>query len=353
MRTVAKALALVAAFFGAEASAEVYCVSSAPQLINAIQTAAGGGSSVIRIRTGTYLMVATANAPALLISDTSGLAISGGWNSGCTAQTAATPDDTILNANGSGELLNLQYPNGSSVDLSFSMLSFRGGVSSTPIRGGCIYAEAIGGSNVIMSFDNVSFRACNSAPNGGAAALRTNLGGSVLFAMRSSVIADNQVDGGNAMFLAGAGGGTYSITNNTIAYNLSTSGGGGLYLSGTATDFFRMTNTILHGNGPSGQTLRDLSTESNVRGVFNNNHYTFTSFIPATITTAATTSGEPGFQSTTNLQLRATSPLRDNGMNNAPGGLSTFDYIRNPRVLGGQVDRGAYEYDGLLANGFE
>lgn len=353
MRALSKALALVAAGVGAEASAEVYCVSTAPQLINAIQSAAGGVSSVIRIRTGTYLMAATANAPALLISDTSGLSISGGWNSGCTAQIAATPDDTILNANGSGELLNLEYPNGSSVDVSFSMLSFRGGVSRTPIRGGCIYAVAIGGSNVILNFDNVSFRACSGVPNGGAAALRTDLGGNVLFAMRSSVIAGNQVSTGNAIGLAALGGGTYSLTNNTIAYNSSTGGGGGLYLSGFDTDFFRMTNTLLHANGTGGQNLRDFLLEPNVRGVFNNNHYTFTNTIPAAVTVAATSSGDPGFQSATSLQLRANSPLRDNGMNNAPGGLSTFDYTRNPRILGGQVDRGAYEYDGLLVNGFE
>lgn len=353
MSTLSKSLALAAALVSFDVCAEVYCVSTPAQLVNAVVSANGsGGASTIRIRTGTYLMAATVNTPAISISDTSGLTISGGWNSGCAAQTAATPDGTILDAAGSGELLNLEFPNGSSFDIDFSMLSFRGGVSRSAIRGGCMYAEALAATNAILSLDNVSFRACNSVPNGGSAALGTDFSGNVLFRMRSSVVADNLVGASNAIGLRGLGGGTYSLTNNTIAYNVSTGGGGGLYLSGISTDFFRLTNSILHANGPSAN-LRDIYVESDVQGVFNNNHYTASNSIPPTVTVVAGSSGDPGFLSPSSLQLRANSPARDSGMNNAPGGLTTFDYTRNARILGGQVDRGAYEYDGLLVNGFE
>lgn len=335
-------LALVMMLFGTHAHAELYCVTTNTQLINAIASAQGGGASQIRVRTGTYLIATNSATPALAIADTSDLSISGGWNAGCTAQTASSPDQTILNALSSGRLLDIEYPNGSSHEISFSMLSFRNGISSSPLSAGCVYAQSLAGANARLVFELVSFRGCTNSE--GAAALRVDLNG-VLFVLRSSVASGNSY-GGNNIFLRGLGAGTYTVTNNTIT-SASNPSGAGLNLAGQATDFFRLTNNIVHANGAV-----DLFVESNVFALLNNNHLGSTSVIPAGVTVNATSTGDPGFVPGS-LHLAANSSARNSGLNAAPGGLPTTDYSLNPRILGGQVDRGAYEFDGFFANGFE
>jgi hypothetical protein len=328
--------------FATHAHAELYCVTTNTQLMNAIASAQGGGASQIRMRTGTYLLATNQATPALSIVDTSDLSISGGWNTGCTAQTASSPDQTILNALSSGRLLDIEYPTGSSHEISFSMLSFRGGMSSSPLSAGCVYAESLAGSNARLIFELVSFRGCTNS--GGSAALRVDLDG-VLFALRSSVASGNSYSGNN-IFLRGLGGSTFTVTNNTITSSSNVTGAG-IYLAGLATDFFRLSNNIVHANGPF-----DLFVESNVFALLNNNHIGVTSVIPVGVTVNAMSTGDPGFV-TGSLHLKADSPARNSGWNAAPGGLPTTDFSLNPRILGGQVDRGAYEFDGFFANGFE
>lgn len=339
---ILRLLALALAFATAVAHAESYCVTTNSQLINAIASAQGGAASQIRLRTGTFVIATTPSTPALSIADTSDLYISGGWNSGCTAQTATSPDQTILNALSSGRLLDIEYPSGSSHEISFSMLSFRGGISDSPLSAGCVYAQSLAGANARLVFDLVSFRGCSNSQ--GSASLRVDLDG-VLFALRSSVASGNSY-GANDIFVRGLGGGTYSLTNNTISSNPNTSGAG-IYLAGLSTDFFRLTNNIIYNVGTV-----DLYMESSVRGLLNNNHLGSTSAIPAGVTANATSTGDPGFAPGA-LHLKASSPARDSGMNAAPGGLTAIDFLLNPRILGAQVDRGAYEFDGYFANGFE
>ncbi len=334
-------LLLALGLFAAHAQAEVYCVTTNTQLINAISSAQGGVASQIRVRTGTYPIATTPSTPGLEIADTSDLAISGGWNAGCTAQTASSPDQTILNGLG-GRLLDIEYPNGSSHEISFSMLSFRGGTSSSPLSAGCVSAQSLAGANARLVFDLVSFRGCSNS--GGSASLRVDLNG-MLFALRSSVFSGNSY-GANDIFLRGLGSGTYSVTNNTISSPAS-QGGTGMYLAGLATDFFRLTNNIIFDNGSS-----DLFLESSVLALLNNNHLGVTSVIPSGVTVNAGSTGDPGFVPGT-LHLKAGSTARNTGLNAAPGGLTTTDFTLNPRTLGGQVDRGAYEFDGFFGNGFE
>ncbi len=338
-------LALAMLLLATHAQAEVYCVITNTQLINAIAAAQGGGASQIRVRTGTYVIATTPSTPALEIADTSDLSISGGWNTGCTAQTASSPDQTILNALSSGRLLDIEFPNGSSNEISFSMLSFRGGITNSPLSAGCVFAESLAGAGARLIFDLVSFRGCANGPSGTTAGLRANLNG-VLFVLRSSVFSGNLLNGGNAMGLQGLGGTTHTLTNNTFASN-TLPGFAGIYISGFPTDFFRLSNNIIHGNGTV-----DLYLENDVFALLNNNHIGVTSILGAGVTENAATTGDPGFVPGS-LHLKANSPARNSGLNAAPGGLPTTDFSLNPRILGGQVDRGAYEFDGFFANGFE
>jgi hypothetical protein len=355
MRALHLLFALALISLSAAASAQVFCVSTSPQLINALSAAQGGTASMIRLRIGTYLLSASANAPALTIADTSDLSISGGWNTGCTAQIATSPDQTILDAQGTGALLNIDYPDGSSHEVDFSMLSFRGGVGPLQLTAGCVYAISDAGADATLRFDLVSFRGCNNGPNGGgAAALRTDLDG-VRFILRNSVIAGNSINNGNAVFLLGRSDGTYTLTNNTIADNLGDDTRGLRVeieppFAGEAGDFFRLTNNIVYRNGT--WVTADLIFGNNVQALMNNNHIGVPGLIPVGVTVNAATTGDPGFDGNT-LQLRPNSPARNSGLTTAPGGLTSVDYALNPRVVGSVVDRGAYEFDGLFANGFE
>lgn len=340
-------IALVA--LATEARAELYCVGSPAQLVNAISAAQGGGASEIRVRSGTYNLTATANTPALSIADTSDLIVSGGWNVDCTTQVALGPEMTVLNAQNSGRLLDINYPPGSSHEIAFSMMSFRGGVSDSVLSAGCVYAESLNGAGALLRFDLVSFRQCTRATaTGGVSALRVDLDG-VQMRLRNSLVVSNV---GSAVFLRGLEDSTFYVSNNTIANNTGESNVRGLSLSGMTGDFFWLSNNIVWDNGTSALPV-DIFVEANVVGVFNNNLFGLTNTIPVGVVQNGTLSGDPGFLGAANYRLSKGSPARNSGVNSVPGGTTAVDFALAPRLRGGRLDRGAYEFDEFFINGFE
>lgn len=340
-------LALGALMASGAAQAELYCVATSTQLLDALVSARGGGASEIRIRTGSYNVVGGSFA-ALNVVDATDLAISGGWNAACTAVTATSPDQTLLNAQSTGRLLEVNFPQNSANQVSFSYLRFQGGVSATP-EAGCVTVLGAASANARVLFDINSFRLCSNDSAGSA--LRVRVANTQVF-VRGNLFVDNASNDG-ALQLASFGNSTFYATNNTLTNNLSADGAGGInFVGSAASDTFAISNNVVWANGPAANRL-DISLVGSFTGTFSNNLIGASSTIAAGLVNSGTLTINPGFVSSGDFRPGEGSPLRNSGTNSAPGGNNFIDFDFAPRQQGPRVDRGAFEFREIFANGFE
>ncbi|MHC4115774.1 MAG: choice-of-anchor Q domain-containing protein, partial [Planctomycetota bacterium] len=168
----------------------------------------------------------------------------------------------------------------------------------------------------------------NSAVGTGA----TNLGGGAICNWRSNSTITNCIFSGNLAFYAG--GAMYNIyesesviTNCTFSGNFAT-----VPWSAGAIDnddsSSTVTNSILWGNWPN-QIYGSLVTYSDVQGGWEG---------------VGNIDEEPQFVSSTDLHLLPASPCIDAGDPNYAAGPNETDLDGNPRVTGGRIDMGAYEF---------
>ena len=66
-----------------------------------------------------------------------------------------------------------------------------------------------------------------------------------------------------------------------------------------------------------------------------------------------TLTANPGFNSTNGVGLSASSIARNSGAAVVVGGNAALDFSGERRTQGSRIDRGAYEFSELFANGFE
>jgi hypothetical protein len=164
----------------------------------------------------------------------------------------------------------------------------------------------------------------NSDQSTGAASEQLELGaaGTAILEFNNSLVAEAE-RGLLVLSLPQSAG--LRIVNSTIANNQGT---GLRFISPVPTV---IQNTIVFGNG-------------------NDNVNCPTS---ACFFTANLIGVDPRFVGAHDYRLRANSPARDAGTNTPAGGLSSEDLDRSPRVVGRDVDIGAYEYQSLFSDGFE
>jgi len=157
------------------------------------------------------------------------------------------------------------------------------------------------------------------------------------------------------------GGGVYidtykdtTLTNNTLSDNVAETQGGGFWLTLNKYDFTgSIYNNIIWNNTASdGADLYIDNTGDNpffpvTVNLFNNDFDQSTSgtYIaePFTIDTTNLNNTDPLFVGSGDYHLTASSPCINTGDNNAPD-LPDTDKDGNPRIMGGTVDMGAYEY---------
>ncbi|GAB4041379.1 beta strand repeat-containing protein [Spirosoma gilvum] len=153
------------------------------------------------------------------------------------------------------------------------------------------------------------------------------------------------LSGGAFHNYVGTGTSNIVLTNCSFQSNSATNSGGLAYSEvGTGLYSFSLINCVLWNNGGS--------------NTFNNSNGTvslaYSLFDPSSLLSNIDTSS-PGnltatvspFASTTSLQLNACAPAINTGNNSATGltGITT-DLAGNPRILGGKIDMGAYEFQG-------
>lgn len=353
MRKPALVLTMLAALPFA-AHAEVYCVGTAAQLRTAFSdSAASPNASEIRVRSGFYVLPPLNGNPiSLQYVATSSLTMSGGWtgsNGSCTGQVA-DPEQTVLSADGAGQLLRFFLLAGAATEISLTNFSFRQGSVSTPGTA-CLEIESDVGSDAIVRIDRNAFRLCNGASSIGSA-LRINAR-SVDVYLRNNVFTDNASNTG-AVRLGGLGGSTFYVSNNTIANNpqFGVGGGpGGLQVSGQPSDLIWFHNNVLWNNGTG--TGYDLFVGNGTPIALNNNLIGEAAAFPAGIVNNNTLLGvDPRFTNLVDFRPRADSPLRNGGVTPVGGALA-IDFAGSPRTQGTRIDRGAYEFGEVFANGFE
>jgi hypothetical protein len=329
------------------ARANTFCVGTAAQLLSALNSSFGGAATDIRVRTGSYNFVASGSSAAIVVQETADLTVSGGWNSNCTAVTASNPDQTILNADFSGRLMDVTVLNASTFTV--TGLSFRGG-TTTGNRAGCLTVETEVGSSAQIYVDRNSFRLCQTGTSGLTSGLLV-LGRSATVWVRGNVAMDNSGSDGSIR-LSGLGNAVYNTSNNTVINNFTSVGGTpGVVLSGQSSDFHRFSNNLLRNNRFATER-RDLVIFAPA-GIVNHNAYEVLLDMSQTMVINQTISADPLFVSATNPRLRPDSPLRDTG-GVVSGGTLAVDFDGAARVQGTVIDRGAFEIsEFIFRDGFQ
>lgn len=333
--------------------AVTYCAENAVELQTVLEAAVSNDTDdVIRLQSGIYRSSSPNGFYVYNFSSAAhDLEISGGWTTNCALRLPgqrSTIDGELqrpalvlggtMDVRGELTIRHLQFVNGHSTDGNRA-----GGL--TVNRGYDVTIESNLFRNNTLEFDNTI----------AGAALYVLTEGPV--AIRGNVFVDNDADSTGAAATGAVSMGCYSFshsgsfTNNTVTGNTADMGGandiGGVRVTGFPNCTWTLANNILWGNAGLDLYL-DVSSVT-----LRNNDIQDPGGSQLPATSLGNVDVNPQFVSTTNLRLRRSSPLIDEGINGPVGGLPLSSFDAGPRVVGSIVDIGAYELDLLLANGFD
>jgi parallel beta-helix repeat protein len=149
-----------------------------------------------------------------------------------------------------------------------------------------------------------------------------------------------------------------TIINNTITDNVAETGGGGAWINLIRSDYrgYLYNNIIWNNTASDGADLYIDNTGDDpffpvIVNLFNNDFDQSASgtYIaePFTIDPSNLDNEDPLFVGSGDYHLAVLSPCINSGDNDAPD-LPTTDKDGNPRIMGGTVDMGAYEYQAVV-----
>lgn len=340
----------------AQAHAALFCVDNATQLRNAISAvsgATGAGSNEIRIQGGVYdVSIGASGAYALnLTLNTTPLAISGGWNTGCT-QRFLSGDTTLVQGNSSVRVMSVIALANSNAELNIDGLTFGNASTSSSDVASCLRIETDVNAGADINIDRTGFTNCRVSGGGTGPALEV-ISRSGTVRVRSSVVVSNASPLG-AVMLRSLGGNIH-FNGNTVAHNDDAGAAGGpvgvQINQPTTGGSIWLSNNILWGNGSAGAS--DLFVGLNAVVFMNSNVIGTFGGDLEDVVEQNTLAGNPGFTSTNGVLLSSGSIARNSGAAAIVGGNTSLDFGGQPRIQGGRIDRGAYEFSELFSNGFE
>lgn len=338
----AVALALVLLSSG-PATAATFCVNTEATAQTALSAAATNGETdTIRFRSG---LIELANgldfSTASSAADDLALTLAGGYNAGCTERTGTT----LLDGNGVARILELRIFGPQTVII--DRLRFVDGYDAS--SGANLYVGLFDqGGGASLRIDNSAFLLGTS----GTSAAGFDITGWGTVRLRNNLVVGN-ASGSVPAGRVNVTGDTY-LVGNTITANSSTDGEGwALYANPVgATSTLWLSNNILWGNDTFGDVYLFGAGTINL---VSNNIGVRTS--PTLGTNTGNLSVDPQFANCGFLcigrPLKRTSPLVDAGVNAPQGGRPTTDFDGNARLVGPNVDIGAFELDRLFDHGFE
>jgi parallel beta-helix repeat protein len=324
----APALAIVLGLDSQDARGATFCVDSSASLRAALQTGTGNGQeNTVQVVQGTYLTPGQAfsygNSASLSLN------LQGGYAPGCGSRTL-NPNNTILD----GQSANIVLFIGGAGSSNFLVQGFtiRNGKASGSDQGGGLHYNQGAGSTGTLIVDHNIFVNNSAQQFGGGLNGGSDTGITVI---KNNLIIGNSAgvgDGGAAL----TSNGTAHILNNTVSGN-SAPTKGGLRLAASVTG--TISNNIFFGN-----TNGDLALDSGGIVLKNNVLGTVVGNGSPGPGSGANITSDPQFAGGGNFHLRANSPAINAGLNDVPGNLPATDLDGSPRVSGGTVDMGAYEY---------
>ncbi|WP_295542261.1 choice-of-anchor Q domain-containing protein [uncultured Thiohalocapsa sp.] len=375
--------------------AEVFCVDTAAGLQTALSTAAiNGEDDEVRIVQGTYV-----GNFVYASAESFDVAVKGGWDSSCTDQEI-DPSNTVLDGNQVSTVLALSTP-GATANFLVQGLTLRngdrgnsgGGLFVKGDRSGSLTAEfnrIIGntagedGGGVysifiaIASFTNNHIESNVSGHSGGGVYVGSDtlaftnnriesnvsdLSGGGVYAFGEMLSFTNNIVEGNTNVFFGRGGGIYTFgdtiqfTNNTVMSNAANYTGGGIHIGRfNADNSAKLYNNIFWNN--AADEAGDIYIENDADDdffpspvVLSHNNFNqmpgsgYETDLPIIIDPSNLDAVDPMFVDPDNgdLSLLPDSPMINAGDPETPD-LPATDIIGNPRVFGGVVDIGAYEW---------
>jgi hypothetical protein len=352
IRTVANppALLVLAGLFLAgqppAAQAATFCALSGDQLRTMLTTAASNGQAdQIRVTTG--VKKTSTSFPlrwSFVTSEDHGLELSGGWNGGCTQQVAG-PRATVLDGDGTDEVIRFQFQADSTAEVSMSNLTVANGRSTNNGSSGGLRVEAFENAVPRVLLEQLVVR-MNEAPSAvGAVHVSTLQQSAGTYTVRNTLIEANLQVGLTVALGANA---TAYINQNTITGNAPVAFlTGGVSIAGPG-QFWMANNAIALNTGTQ------LRIAPSVPSILRNNLIGSLTGTPGS--QMGTLSGDPQWALDGRGYWRPLpgSPLIDSGFPSPNGGSGNVDLDGDARLFGGVLDRGAREVnDVVFAHGFD
>ena len=318
------------------ANAASVCVDTVSELLSAINDyddQTGPSTYTIKVVRGTYAvgagLISTVHDAGF---EEVTFQLLGGYSANCTSRTI-NPANTVIDAAG-------QANTGLMLQPAFNADVLIEGVTFTRFNSGsALFVQFLTGDD-----EGAVYSVRYSAFVDNTVGTAINLNGSIV-SVSNTLVASNQTNGAAVKLFHSSVDGSTFFTTNTIAANT----GGGLSIQqGPTNRVADIANNIIYGNGGFDLAFGNLDLSGSMAPRFTNNTYgTVQSIYNWATFGTGNLQTNPLFLNTAggNFRLNSNSPAVNSANAYQINGLPSRDLDGGERVVGSNMDRGAYETD--------